>query len=656
MRLLLCFVFIAFICIAPLTADGYFADGEAGPAHFSSLYGLTFFYPGSNRILSLLPFVTSFASRLIEVIWIQYFCIVFGFSAGLASFVITFTRRFAVLAVALLAAVLALTLLPIYQTLFNPVHPDLFPLGLTLLALSIALGNGTAGAGAFVRTGMASILVFLTAGINPIFAVVAGAFLLFLLLGRFVCSRPSFAIARLRAFASKNWPVILLGMVSAFSVLFWPALQYRYGLRFPQSVVSNYSVGSYSELVLNWREIVKSYNYLREGLYARGPQVWVKPLFDLIVLGPFPLGLLVLWRTRNEHAAFQQAVVVMSLYAAALFAAAVTSQNAHVLLLDSTMRGRYFIGCFVLCAVALSLFVSMGLALVLPDRTFRRFGQVAAAAIALVVAGFASTAWAARSSILHVVGDDPETLGLVREIQSRNAVALVGDYWVVWSLQLVVNNSRGHVPLTVPVTVRTEAFPLQAFAIWLRSLAERDSMVVACVRRVDPGNGVDSTPPGNCEEKMAWNAARGGFLKGRMRLLESKELGRYVLSFYELSRSGDERTSACAPDDVMFRADLRGNSESSRNYAIRDGGFILTAVPKDSQSRWRIQFQDSVDPAKSSVYEMPPGTALSPAASAEFEFGSKRFRLAGDGCRIMILKDTGPFLSQQATLVTVSRQ
>src|SRR5205085_2630866 len=112
----------------------------------------------------------------------------------------------------------------------------------------------------------------------------------------------------------------------------------------------------------------------------------------------------------------------------------------------------------------------------------------------LAVSVLGGSSWALATNPLfyaNVVSQSPDAARVAKAIRSRKVTAVIGDYWVVWPLQLFINIGEGHTPDTIPVTVRTEALPLRVFKLWERSLMARDSIEVACVRHLPHGGDLE---------------------------------------------------------------------------------------------------------------------------------------------------------------------
>jgi hypothetical protein len=127
------------------------------------------------------------------------------------------------------------------------------------------------------------------------------------------------------------------------------------------------------------------------------------------------------------------------------------------------------------------------------------------------------------------------------------------------------------------------------------------------------------------------------------------------VTYYELRRFGANDAAACAADDVTFRATAgEKRADKSAAYSIREGGFVLAGLPAGIGVGWVVDFKNAG--RDSNTAGDARTLSLRPGASAQFSFGSQRFSIAADDCRVMIEKDTGAFLSKHSTSVVISRQ
>jgi hypothetical protein len=645
---------IAIACLIPLFLGRYAISQEESPAYFVSLYGLVPFYPGQNRILALLQFIASPARTIQASIWIHYASVIVIWSVGLAGFLIRYVPRIAGLVLPLFLALFALVLLPFYELVFSPIMPYLTPLGLSLAAVA-AIPSAPLRLPTVVLFVLGCVLVIVAAGVNPTSAVIAGTFSLALVGGSFLTDERAFGGVWKRAYsiASEAWPRVAFGLIAALAVLTWTVLQNKFAQAYPQSVMSNYSTGSYSQISFSLTNIVESYQFTVEGMMSRSLYRWIGPLLHCVVLGVAPFGVAVLWIALKKGRLIEESLVGLSLYVATVFGGVLTAINSHVLLVQGAMRGRYFLGCLIVFVLAFAVLVCVSLMLSLRTRNLRVLNRGALALSALLALG--GSAWALGSNprfYVNVLPRNPDSAKAAEAIRSRGAIAVVGDYWVVWPLHLLINTSEGHTPDAVPVTIRTEALPLRALRLWERSLIARDGFLIACVRHQPYGGGLDVTPPGNCIEKLNFNIERGGFPKGKLSPKGSETFGALEVTYFEFSRSGTSGGSSCAADDVVFRAAAREKHDGgSATYLLRDGGFVLAGVPRTPGTRWWLAFKN---PGASELENRT--VSLTPGGATQFTLGSSRFSITADDCRVMVDKDTGPLLSHHTTEVVIARQ
>jgi hypothetical protein len=645
---------IALACITPLFLGWFAVTQEEAPAHFSSLYGLVPFYPGQNRILALLQFIASPARTVQSTIWIQYAAIVLVWSVGLAAFLIRYAPRVVGISLPLFFALIAFAFLPFYALLFSPTMPYVMPLGLALMAMS-TVRPATDRLSTKLLFVAGCPLIVIATGINPTSTVIAGTFSLALVGGSLVTDRRVFGGAwkRVSSIVAEAWPCILFGILSALSVIAWAYLQDKFAQSYPQSAMSNYSVASYFKLAISFASIAQGYGYFADMVLSRSANPWLGPLLHCVILGTAPFGATVLWIAVRNDRFVQESLAAASLYIAAMLASVVTALNSHVMLVDNLIRGRYFIACFVVIVLAFVIFVGVSIALALQAQNLKRLCQAGLVVFSILVLGGSSWALTANPHFhANVLPASPDAVNAAKAIRSRKAIAVIGDYWIVWPLHLLVNSGEGHTPDTIPVTVRTEALPLRTFRLWERSLIMRDSMEVACVRRLPYGGHLDGTPPGDCQEKMNFNIDRGAFPKGRLVTKGTETFGALEVTYFELSRSGVSGPVTCTADDIVFRAAVRQKHDGgSATYLLRDGGFVLAGLPRPPGTRWWLAFRKTgtAEPSAQTL-------SLLPGGFAQFSLGSARFSVRADECRIMVDKDTGPLMSHDATEVVIARQ
>jgi len=138
---MLLFLLIAVAITAPAFFGRYFHNAEEQVMLFSAAYGPRLFYPGSNRILLVLPFLMSWLGTP-NNIGVGLFAItIIGSASALALFAFFLPHRmFYAFSAVLVLLIILFFGSESYEFHVNPVQPYLIPFSLSLASCTLLFG------------------------------------------------------------------------------------------------------------------------------------------------------------------------------------------------------------------------------------------------------------------------------------------------------------------------------------------------------------------------------------------------------------------------------------------------------------------------------------------------------------------------------------
>jgi hypothetical protein len=624
--------------------------------NFSAAYDLTLFYPGSNRMASFLPLLGSLAPTMAAAAALQLTTIALMLASGVYFFLggSMGMRLATILLLSLAAWVFGL---PKYSFYLSNAEPYVAPFGLVLLALA-SRRMPWQGAITAARLALQFLLLLVAAGLNPssgAFAVSFECVILVEALLAWPCQTGSLAANLARASAAQ-WPKLAIACAAVVAPLFWMLVMRHTLDHFPSSTASNFSNGNYAGLDLSWQNLVQSYSLTVDFLtskieLAAIDRPWDKVLLPsdvarwlvhALLLLPLPLGLAA-YRVAASREQRQWAVDAIALFGAALATGIAISGSAHVLTVTNSVRGRYF----QICVLGVLLSGAMSIVAVSAQAAGRTLPKLSPRLLALYFAGICATlflrevapvwlghgpAWSAEELQQRLVAN---------EIRSSGAAALVGDYWIVWKLQALINDdpvTRG--PRLMPLSYRSEAFSVRGYRPLLDHLEGQDGFILACIRPLPLGNGKsDRLPPGDCSDKTAFMVDRNAFPRGHLSYRDGKDIGVYRVDYYQFSRTERTGDQECSSEDVLFRA-VAGAGSSI--YGLYDGGFILAGSPSAGNAV-------KVTLGK----QQPTELTLLPHQEIWAKVGKRSFQIWRNLCRLMVISDSPTLFGKNATAIVI---
>lgn len=630
-----------FVILSLVTAPAFFQwlffTSEEQVSIFSAAYGIRLFYPGSNRILAVLPFLTSWLGtpRLIGLghFWIEALAV----SGSLALFASTLPRSmFYVFAASLICAI-AVMFIGTYHFHFSAAHPYLVPFSLQLACCTIALNSriqGVLATAAFVVA--IGALTMASAGINPAMSLLAALFISMYLaaiyLGRLIDGGPSLpqavhAVHRLLQ-SERGAVVALVLNVAATIIVFW--LYGWYKNHFPQYVKSNYSIESYVNSGISVRQAIDAFVYTVE-FHAIGGAIGLSAssiVIVIILLSGFISLMLWIVRRRINPIYTRYYLGAFLLWMSAIIVILVISQNAHVQLVANFIRGRYFTVSYYAVILATCLTIAAASADFVPRawaRSWAHAGMAWLAAGVCVVIGYSFyQVWSGREFTAEVLPRKPPMISLAEKIKEADVSAIVGNYWWTWDLQHELNRESVGAPVVTPVSIRTESFGLNAFAPIVNALSRSRSFRFACVEQQNPRPGFDES----CASQISFYRAQGGFPLGEINEVSRSDVNEYRITVYEFGLVAPDDLGQCMPSQVTLRA--KGGppgADGGTPYDIDDDGFVQLQQQMASD-RWLLTFSNGKGAEKT--------IAVARGAQLDERVLGRQVKIVSDGCRLLV--------------------
>ncbi len=628
----------------PMSFGIYPLSSEEAVLYFSSAFDLTPFFPGSNRTLSFIPALSSPTGNISLVAILSTLFVCAFFAIGIVVFL------FQVFPNSLATSNFILTLIIIiisgsidtWSFYFSSAHPYLAPLGLTLLALSTWLPRKSGGAPNGFR--LASVIpMTLAIGINPTSGLFAFIFILLIHMANELetfLSSPSSANAA-KLLRSVPVPAAVFATYCIIAVFGLLKFQEYFASTYPGSVVSNYSTGSYSEYSISLKRTLQSLKYALE-FHERGNLLSPLPLLSIAFFVTLVLAILPIskrWRMADEMLRRAQ-VIGQTLFVSSIVTFLVLSTNSHIRLVDNMIQGRYYTMLLGLLYLALTC-LTLPIVLIRLKRTdgkaeFIEVGSRWACVLLLPVVLGSIIAQRGLPNFRAPTADSA-SMQVLKDIESENAAAMMGDYWVIWILQLYAHQqASGGGPAITPIAIRSEAFSLRVYSPIVEAVIEDDRFGVACVHKA----GSPGAPGGSCDEQFEFFMNYGALPRAKyLPVGRTVRYGDYEVAFYEGQRAGAD--NRCVGDAMLFRADLVPTPDTSRiSFALRPNGFVVAPVKLGTKS-----LTVTIDGTLS--------LKLAPGESALGDSGGRAYTARWTDCRIIVSQVSSPLLSLQAAQVTV---
>ncbi len=606
------FASLAILLSGPAFFHQWHLSSEGLVTLFGAAYDQRLFFPGSDRFMMVLPFITSWLQTPLHIGIGQFVAIVLTVSAAIALFAHTLRRElFCAFGVSVILTAVVLFGRGIYQVDLSLAEPYLVPFAILLICYTILSSMSMKP---LTTSGMIVVLLILTfaaAGYNP-----SAPFLLLLFLGlevladgvaRVAARRPG-AHSALRELgsalaANRNFVFGIAINATAMAAALWSSGWYKD--HFPQYVRSNYSVSSYINSHFSMDAIWQGFVYLVD-FHARGG--WLGPYVNGWLIGAAlfsgfgSLGLL-LARSKADPVLLVYYKRAFLLWVSAIISIIVISQNAHVQLVPNWIRGRYFTLPYyavllALCLTAATAWVDFG-----SSAAWRHRENGWLTAMMLMAFG---------SWVMHVIDLGRPSAAilaynsyppLAQQIRAAKIPAILGNYWWIWQLQYELNRNAAGKPLVTPVTIRTESFGLNSYSPVLDALRRGKSFRFTCIEEIHP-------PPGmaqSCRDQIAFYQSQGGFPLGAIRELGHSEMGIYKLTTYELGLAHPDDPADCTASDVLLRAKPLGTSAASpASFALAENSFVYLQQPTDRDD-WTLEFAEGT---KEKIVTVRRGTTL----------------------------------------------
>jgi hypothetical protein len=641
LRAFLYFLLVLALMASPFLFDRYFAASDQRVTIFQTVFGLHLFTPpGSNRYLSILPFLTSWMGTLDTVEAAQLAIIVLSFCVALAAFTYCLP---AALTYAFCGS--SLLLIVVYcggaklQHQMDVTGTYLVSFSWTLIGALILINARPASrAGLTAVLLLSSLLIFAAATLNLTCAMLAlGAYGLFVGLAwidRVWSDRPTSLSTLARSLfdvLSAHRRMVFGAFATAAAMAFTFALHDWYRVHFPQYMKSNYSVGSYLDSGLSFRAVAEAFRYLVQ-FHSQGSifgRTISQTLTLLLLLSGIAFFILFL-RRRRESAFARYYLMAAVMWSSALLTIVATSQSAHFQLVPSVVRGRYFTAPFYLLILAAALGVAVALVefgpRVLSSQSRTAGARWLLAGVLLVtccVAGLYATRTAVRAQVsaspaAHHVPSD----AFAAALRNDDVRALLGTYWLVWTAQHAANRQATGAPLVTPVTFRTESFRLSVFKPIIDALASSKGYRFACIEFSPPRPGYDE----KCQPQIEAYQQKGGFPIGSIEQLGQREIGGYRITLFRQGLANPDDADDCTSSEVLFRSKPAAPVDGQEAFDLDDDSFIYIQRPR-TMAEWSVTV--SSDRGRETV-------RLAGQADKQLRLLNRSFRMVASKCRLLI--------------------
>lgn len=627
---LVSFAFIA----APAFFQQFYSTAEEQVSIFGGAYGLRLFYPGSNRIMMVVPLITSWLQTPGRIMAAHFFFNAISISAALAIFANALPRRlFFPFCLSLLAAIVVIFGGGMYQFHLSVVQPYLASTALGLICTTVVLTTSRTGIAYVLQVLGLFVLSVAAAGINPSVSMLFMAFFGLNLLVALSIGAPRgrFSVSSVRQNATRvvrrNGNLILgLGLnLAATAVVFFCYGWYK--TNFPQYVKSNYSVESYLGSGLSFAELANAFGYMisfHDGAGLLGPLVTRWIIGAVLVSGIVSFAL---WRHRRiaspQLAKFY--LVACLFWLSAMMVVVVLSQNAHIQLVPNLIRGRYFTSAYYVMILALCLTVATAVAELIGERPSWRYTKPAmlAVAIAAVAGGFLAhiANWGAPS--FGVIKHNSAIEVAAAQVKAAKVPVVLGNYWWIWDIQYLLNENAAAAPNVTPVAIRTESFGLNVFKPMLDTLAGAKAFRFMCVELKNPSPGLEE----GCESQIASFRFQNGFPSGNISELSRSEAGDFKFTLYELGLANPADAADCTASQILLRAKPVASAVPGQNsYTLEEDSFAYLQRP-ETRADWVLRFTQD---AREEVMIVPR------AGQSYFHLFDHRVSVTGSGCRLLV--------------------
>jgi hypothetical protein len=625
---LVSFVFVA----APAFFHQFFVTSEEQVSIFGGAYGLRLFYPGSNRIMMVVPLITSWLGTPARIMAAHFFFNVISVSAALAVFTHALPRRlFFPVCLSLLVFVTVFFGGGMYQFHLSVVQPYLASTSLGLIVTTIVLTSSRSGVIYVLQLLGLFIITVAAAGINPSVSMLFAVFFALKLLVALFVPRAPFCVHSLWGYVTRvvrpNVNLIVgLGLnLAAISVVFFCYKWYK--KIFPQYVQSNYSVDSYLGSGLSFTELENSLGYIVDFHYNAS---LLEPFAARWIVGAIivsGLGSFALWgyrRTRSPQLA-KYYLLAFLLWLSALTVIVVLSQNSHIQLVSNFIRGRYFTSAYYVMVVALCLTVGTAAADVIGNGPNWRYSKMSMLAVAIAAVGgnylVHFTRWGSPS--FEIVERNSGIEAVAARVREAQVPVVLGNYWWIWDIQYELNRSIPGAPVITPVTIRTEAFGLNVFKPITAALASSKNFRFVCVELKEPPPELEEA----CSPQIAFYRAQGGFPFGEIRELSRSEVSIYKLTLYELGLANPADPADCTASQVLFRAKPVSSAVPGQDsYMLDEDSFVYLQRP-EARADWVIRFTQR---GREEVVIVPS------VGQSYFHLLDHRIATTGEGCRMLV--------------------
>lgn len=628
---LACFFFIAL----PAFFHQFFSSPEEQVSVFSSAYGLRLFYPGSNRIMMVMPLITSWLQTPRRIMTALLFINVLSISTAIAVFAHALPRKlFFPFCLSLLVAIVIIFGGGGYQFHLSVVQPYLASTALGLICTTIVLTTSRSGPAYILQAIGLLVLTVAVAGINP---SVSMLFMTFFSLHLFVAvltsaGRPRFSIAsqwqNAASIFQRNGNLVFGVMLNLIATCFIFFCYGWYKTNFPQYVRSNYSVDSYLASGLSFRELADSFEYMlsfHDGPGLLGPSITRWIISAVLVSGVVSFGL---WRYRKKNSQHLAKfyLVAFLLWLSSMLVFVVLSQNAHIQVVPNLIRGRYFTSAYYVMILALCLTAATFAAEIVGDRPACRYTKLSMLAVAIIAV--------VGSFLLHIVNWGAPSFAIIRDqnatvavaaahVKAANVPVVLGNYWWIWNIQYLLNNDAASSPHVTPIAFRTESFGLNVFKPMLDALARAKSFPFFCVELKEPSVGNDES----CDSQISFFQVQNGFPTGDITELSRSEAGEYKFTLYELGLVNTADSADCTASQILLRAKPVASSVPGQDsYNLDEDSFVYLQRP-DARADWVLRFTQS---SREEVVIVPR------VGQSYFHLLGHRISVLGSGCRLLL--------------------
>jgi hypothetical protein len=574
LRLLVLFGLLFVLIAAPAFFKSFAMNSEENPSVFSAAFDLRLFYPGQNRIMAVLPFVTSWLETPSRIALGHFFLACGIVSAGLTVFASSLPRAmFYPFCASLFVLIIVVFGGVRYGFHLSSANPYVVPFSLCLISYVMLSGiSAVKGLSRLVLSVVVFLISLAAAGMNPSSTLMLAIFLSLWIGMEFLDQvdlrrttfRSTFGITKRFILTRGN---LLLGLalnLAATAAAFWVSQQYK--LSFPQYVRSNYSVESYTNSGLSFKSMGDAFRYLNE-MHAPGSLFGVTDfpyLMTVLCLSGIPSGWLWVVRKRAGSPVARYYLGASLLWASAIVVILVLSQNSHVQLVQNLIQGRYYsiplYGlvlslCITCAAVAVDFAPRMCL------EPWRYAGAGWLAACLLMTIASVLVPMRERSFSADILRRNPTNEALAEKIRSLDIQAILGNYFLIWDIQYELNRYSSGAPQVTPVSIRSEAFGLNVFKPLLMSLGSAKSFRFACVELLDPPPGLDEP----CAPQIVTYRTQGGFPLGDIYEIEKINVSRYRLTVAEVGLAKPFDPANCERSQITLRASPVASAAQGRD-------------------------------------------------------------------------------------------